>query len=353
MQKVFAPDYRNILDAAGNKRPRRLPIYDHLISAGVQEKIINKKFAGLISGNKEDIKEFLRSAFACSIKLGYDIYPFECCVTEFIQGGKGLTGKGKPLIRNMRDLQSYDWNEPVRKFREKSAVFYEALKETLPAGMKAVGGVGNGIFECVQDFVPYTDLVYLKADDPETYKALFSRTGEMLSKIWSEFLEKHSDSYAVCRFGDDLGFKSGPLLDPADIRELVIPEYRKIVSLVHKHNKPFLLHSCGCIFEVMDEIISIARIDSKHSNEDAIAPFSKWADIYGDRIGLFGGVDMNIICLESADRIKKYVHEVIDSASNSRGLAIGCGNSIPDYVPAEGYAAMCEAVREHKWPPGK
>ena len=348
MKPVFAPDYRNILDAAGNKRAKRLPIYDHSISAKVQEKVVNKKFAGLISGNKEDIKEFLRNACACSIKLGYDIYPFEYCVTEFIQRGKGLIGKAGPLIRNMSDLQKYDWNEPVRKFREASSVYYEALKETLPAGMKAVGGVGNGIFECVQDFVPYTDLVYLKADDPETYRALFSKVGDMLAKIWAEFLEKHSGSYAVCRFGDDLGFKSGPLLDPADIRGLVIPEYRKIVKLVHGHNKPFLLHSCGCIFEVMDDIISIAGIDAKHSNEDAIAPFSKWADTYGERIGLFGGIDMNVICLESGDRIKKYVHEVINSASKARGLAIGCGNSIPDYVPAEGYIAMCEAVREHE-----
>ncbi|MDR1030283.1 MAG: hypothetical protein LBL76_05370 [Treponema sp.] len=46
--------------------------------------------------------------------------------------------------------------------------------------------------------------------------------------------------------------------------------------------KPFLLHSCGCIFKVMDDLIA-ARIDAKHSNEDAIAP-------YGRRIGNFGGL---------------------------------------------------------------
>jgi len=208
--------------------------------------------------------------------------------------------------------------------------------------------VGNGVFEIVQDFVPYTELVYLKADEPEVFAGLFLKVGELMENIWSRFLDKYSDIFVVFRFGDDLGFKTGPLLDPEDIRRHVIPQYKKIVDQVHKHKKPFLLHSCGKIFEVMDDIISVAKIDSKHSNEDLIAPFSEWTDRYGKKIGLFGGIDMNIICLEKEDRIKKYVKEVIRSAKNANGLAIGCGNSIPEYVPVEGYIAMCEAVCEYR-----
>ena len=46
----------------------------------------------------------------------------------------------------------------------------------------------------------------------------------------------------------------------------------------------------------MDEIISVAGINAKHSNEDQIAPYSVWTETYGDRIGNFGGLDTDALC---------------------------------------------------------
>ena len=35
-------------------------------------------------------------------------------------------------------------------------------------------------------------------------------------------------------------------------------------------------------------------------------------------------------------------------AESYKGFAIGCGNSIADYVPAENYLAMVDTVREYR-----
>ena len=43
-------DYRHILDVLANKRPRRLPIYEHIISPAIMEKILGVQFAGLWDG---------------------------------------------------------------------------------------------------------------------------------------------------------------------------------------------------------------------------------------------------------------------------------------------------------------
>jgi len=58
----------------------------------------------------------------------------------------------------------------------------------------------------------------------------------------------------------DLCLKSNALIGADDVRHLIIPQYRRAVDLVHASGKPFLLHSCGNIFTVMNNIIS-ARID--------------------------------------------------------------------------------------------
>lgn len=64
-------------------------------------------------------------------------------------------------------------------------------------------------------------------------------------------MDRFSDTYAVCRFGDDLGYKSSTILNPNDIKTFIIPQYERITYLVHSYNKPFLLHSCGNIFRIM------------------------------------------------------------------------------------------------------
>jgi uroporphyrinogen decarboxylase len=142
-----------------------------------------------------------------------------------------------------------------------------------------------------------------------------------------------------------LGFKSSTLFAPEDIRRHLIPQYRRIIALVHGSGKPFLLHSCGNIFSVMDDLIEAAGIDAKHSNEDLIAPFSLWVQRYGQRISNFGGVDTDVLCQMSERDIRAYVGQVIGHTSGHGGIAIGSGNSIVDYVPVSGYLAMVEAVR--------
>ena len=38
-------------------------------------------------------------------------------------------------------------------------------------------------------------------------------------------------------------------------------------------------------------------------NEDEIAPFDEWIRRYNDRIGLFGGIDVDMLCQNSYDEI--------------------------------------------------
>jgi uroporphyrinogen decarboxylase len=211
--------------------------------------------------------------------------------------------------------------------------------------MKIVGGVGNGVFETIQDLVPFTELAYLQADDPDLFSDLWVKVGDTLAVIWKQFLEEYNDLLAVGRFGDDLGFKSAPLLAPNTIREHVIPQYQKIISQIKGAGIPFLLHSCGCIFDVMDDIIDETGIDAKHSNEDAIAPFGKWVGLYGGRIGNFGGLDMDVICRSREDDLRSYIREVVIPIKDIPGLAVGSGNQIADYIPPENFIAMIEELR--------
>ncbi len=344
----FKPDYKNVIKAAQNKKTNRIPLYEHAIDHTIMEKVLNKKFADLFLGDDKDKLEFFRHYCHFFKEMGYDTVSFECCVGP-VMPGSGALGNHQPgIIKTKEDYDKYPWDKIHDYYFQAYESYFKALSEVMPKGMKAIGGVGNGVFECVQDIVGYTDLCYISVDDPILYQSLFKKIGDILKQIWHTFLTKFGDTFAVCRFGDDLGFRTSTLISDTDIKKHIIPQYKEIIENIHSFNKPFLLHSCGNIFNVMDELIKEAKIDAKHSNEDAIAPFTKWIDLYGDRIGIFGGIDTDILCRESEEEIERRVFEVMNYCKDKNGFAISSGNSIPDYVPVEGYLAMINAVKKFR-----
>ena len=343
---MFSPDYRNTVNAAYNRESSRIPLYEHIISEKIMEIIQGKRFSELYNGDYRDKVEFFRHYCAFFQDSGYDTVSFECCVGAAMPGSGALGNHKEGVIKTRSDFDAYPWDSIPEIYFDRYRDYFRALEEVMPPGMKGIGGVGNGIFECVQDVVGFQELCFIRSDDNELYRALFSKTGEVLVKIWERFLGEFGDLFCVCRFGDDLGYKSNTLLNAEDIRNLIIPQYRRIVDLVHARGKPFLLHSCGCIFNVMDDIIRDAGINAKHSNEDVIAPYSRWIDDYGKRIGNFGGLDTDVLCDSSSVDLVSYTTAVYRLCEKKgRGTAIGSGNSIPDYVSPERYSLMLDTVR--------
>ncbi|MGM0432811.1 MAG: uroporphyrinogen decarboxylase family protein [Spirochaetota bacterium] len=351
----YQSDFSRIVRAAQRRGNNQFPLYEHNVSLPVLDAITGADITGMTGGTFEDRREGFRLAASRLSEIGYDTFAFEGCITELVQGGKGLMGQSGPLITSKQDLDSYPWDELPERYFQRFRLSFEALREALPPGMKAVGGVGNGLFELIQDFVPLTDLAYLEVDQPAVFAALWKRVADVMRVIWERFLQEYGDIYCLCRFGDDLGFNTSLLLKPSTVTDYILPQYQGIVDLVHRYDKPFLLHSCGAIFSVMDQIIEQTKIDAKHSNEDSIAPFTDWVERYGERIGLFGGIDMNILCSEDEAGIRSYVGEVLRELSFLRehhtgtltaGIALGSGNQIADYVPPEHFLVMVEALRE-------
>ncbi|MBN2558787.1 MAG: hypothetical protein JXB33_08550 [Clostridia bacterium] len=341
--KNFSPDYNNIVSAAQNRKPKRIPVYEHQISEKIISSVMNKKLDPIDTVPDSGIDEYFRIYCDFFLKMQYDTVSFERILSGILPGNGALYGHEDGCIKTYEDFVNYPWDEIKNKYFESNDRYFKALDRNLPRGMKAIGGVGNGIFECVQDIVGYINLCYIKIDDENLYRSLFLKMGDLLLDVWDEFLKRYSNIFCVMRMGDDLGFKTNTLLPPEDIIDNIIPKYKDLAALVHSFGKPFLLHSCGNIFSIMDNLID-AGFDAKHSNEDEIAPMSVWYEKYGDKIGNFGGIDADILCRFKTSEINDYVSEIYAISQNYKGVALGSGNSIPDYVPVENYIEMVQTI---------
>jgi len=343
---AFENDYRHMLDVLSNRRPRRLPVYEHIISPEIMEKILGVQFAASYDGGPADLLEFFTHYCRFFQEMTYDTVSFEMTIVDILPDHGAIFGGRPGPIQTDDDFAKYPWDELPEIYWQSAAPRFDALIRTMPPGMKALGGVGNGVLEISEDLAGFQYLAYMQVDNPELYAALYRKIGDLMATLWAEFLERYGEHFAICRFGDDLGFKTSTLISPKTIREHIIPSYARVISLIRGAGKPFLWHSCGKIFAIMEDVIALG-INAKHSNEDAIAPFDEWIARYSDRIGLLGGIDVDILCQKSPDEI---VEDVVAKGTrfrrNAQGYALGSGNSIPEYVPVEGYLAMIEAAQK-------
>ena len=343
-EENFQPDYRNLLQVLNNQRPQRLPLYEHHIDLPFISKVLGKPLA--LQGNQpQDYVAHYREVIGFWRDMTYDGFDYEAAICEIFPGHGAILGGDGP-IQTGDDFKRYPFDELPDIFWKTYQPHLEAIRQALPPGMKAYGGCGYGIFESSQDLVGFESLCVMQYDDPELFADVFRKIGDLYETLWSRMVRDYSDIFVFFRMGDDLGYKTSTMLAPQTIRQFILPQYRRVIDLVHKSGKKFLLHSCGCIFEVMEDLIALG-IDAKHSNEDQIAPYDKWIDLYGELIGLFGGIGVNTLCRSKYEDIYQ---EVLEKGTRFRekakGYGLGSGNSIPGYVPVESFMAMVNAAKE-------
>ncbi len=186
----------------------------------------------------------------------------------------------------------------------------------------------------------YEPMGYAMADQPDLVQAMFDRVGETLVQVFAT-IAGHEAVGAIF-LGDDMGFKTQPMISPAALRKYVFPWQRRIAEAVHARGKPFLLHACGNLESVMEDLIDDVGIDAKHSFEDVIMPVAAAKRRWGDRIALLGGVDVDFLTRAEPEAVRARTREVLEACMPGGGYALGTGNSVANYIPLGNYLAMLE-----------
>ena len=343
---TFEPDYRNILKVLYNQKPDYLPLYEHNIDAPFVSKCIGEELSLNGRKSRSDLDEYFSKYISFWKENTYDAFSSEAAICEILPGHGAILGGMLGPIQTRDDFDRYPFDDIPRIFWETYRPRLESIRRVMPAGMKAYGGCGYGIFETAQDLVGYESLCVMQYLDPELFADIFRKIGELYETLWTKMLEEYDDLFVFYRMGDDLGHRMATMLEPDTIRQFILPLHKKVIDIVHNKNKKFLLHCCGNIKEIMPDILQNG-IDAKHSNEDQICLFDEWIDNYSDKIGLFGGFDMNYLILNPYDQVfNKVLEEGTRFRKKANGYGLGSGNSIPDYMQIEGFYAMVDAVKE-------
>jgi uroporphyrinogen decarboxylase len=346
---MFQPDFQNLADILARQKPSRPTLFEYFMNEGLL-----CAFAGQQLSDDDDSLEHIRILIKAFVNAGYDyvllpswnldgfkfwqreplVFPtraFDTLATRSLNSSA--------IIVDRASFQSYPWPDPDKE----DYSVYQILADELPSDMKIVISGTSGILETAIDLVGYERLCLMTLADEKLVHDIFEAIGSCILRYY-EICASY-DKVGALMGNDDWGFKTQTLLSPGTLRKFVFPWHKKIVEVCHAAGKYAILHSCGNLELIMDDIIDDMKYDGKHSFEDAICPVEEACAKWGQRIAILGGIDVDYLCAHPSDAIYRRAKQLLDSSRDRGGYALGSGNSIPPYVPFENYVAMIKAAR--------
>jgi uroporphyrinogen decarboxylase len=341
-----AADFSQLLKVLERRKPDRPVLFEFFLNTPLYNRLAGKEVIGRY-GNDEDVGVAGPTRVMAFAKAGYDYATTSaslfCFPHEEAEKKASLSINAGHTIRDRASLEAYPWLSPD-DFDYSSL---ETLKEMMPKGMKLIVNGPCGVLENVIALTGYETLCMILYDDPKLAMDLFGHVGERLVRHYE--IACRYETVGACISNDDWGFKTQTMLSPEDMRQYVFPWHKKIVDTVHAAGRPVILHSCGKLDAVMDDIIDHMGFDGKHSYEDVIEPVESAYERLGGRIAVLGGIDLDFVCRRSPEEVYERSRRMLEKAERARGAyALGTGNSVPEYTPDTNYFAMINAVRQRR-----
>jgi uroporphyrinogen decarboxylase len=241
------------------------------------------------------------------------------------------------LITDRESFAAYNWPNPETGNYD----LLNKMQDFLPEGMKFIIAGPGGLLENVISMVGFERLCFMIYEDEELTREIFDAVGVRLLRFYE--ICSSIPSVGALIVNDDWGFKTQTIFAPDTLRQFVFPWHKKMVEAIKKNQKFAILHSCGNLSDVMDDIIKDMKYDAKHSFEDNIIPVEQAYEKWHHDIAILGGIDMDFLARSSTDEIKTRCRKILET-TECLAYALGSGNSIPTYVPTDNYLAMIDSA---------
>jgi hypothetical protein len=244
------------------------------------------------------------------------------------------------------ELDAFDpaWTGERQEALEKYLAFIEEERAALGEVFYFPGGSGVGVMGII-DEVGLESFSYYLADCPGVIDELLERN-TVRAVAWIEHLPPDHGIEAVFG-GDDIAFKSGPLLHPRWFAEHYFGRLARICDAYHAKGIKILFHSDGNLNLVMDGLVE-AGIDGLNPIE--VLAGMDVADLHRRYPDLFmtGAIDVSqLLPLGTPQQVYEAVCRAIDAAEGR--IMIGSSTELNNEVPLENYLALRDAVFEHPY----
>ena len=252
--------------------------------------------------------------------------------------------EGQGIITNREELDRYVWPEP----KDFSYEMFEQAPALLPEGMGVIGQYGD-IFTLTWEMMGFETFSFALVDQLDVLEGLWNKIGELVYGMFERMVEY--DFVGALWYSDDIAYRTGLLVSPKVLRQYHFPWMKRIGDLARARGIPFIYHTDGILWDVMEDIIDCG-VNALHPIEPQAMDIREVKAKYGDRLCLAGNLDLSgPLTRGTPEEVEEEVKRLLREVGPGGGYCLGSGNSVPDYVPLENYKAMTRACLKYgKYP---
>jgi uroporphyrinogen decarboxylase len=317
---MYKPDFENLKNVLLCRDRKFVPLIELHIDEGFKEKYLSKKPLSL----EDEIKFSLEHCHDFILAAKGILKPAKTIGNQTEKDGMTWADEDDGLIRNINDLENYDWMEPDK---EDYSVFSDAKK----------------IFTATWMLMSFNNFCISTIENPGLVKKVFSKVGQIQFEVFSKIIE--FETVGAFAAVDDIAYTEGLMISADILRENVFPWYKKMGQICKKKNVPFIYHSDGRIWEIIDDLLECG-FNAIHPIEPKAMSIKEVQDKYEDRLCLLGNIEMDTLIRGTDKDVEKLVLNNLKNIARSGFYACGSSNTITSPMPVENVRAMVDTVRK-------
>ena len=249
---------------------------------------------------------------------------------------KGYATLGLPLEYPVQTMDDWLKLKPQYEFSEQRFTpgWEEVARQAQAEGRVVTIGIPGG-FDETRELMGDGDLCIAYYEQPELVHDMLDTIAETAYRV----LDRVSSVVQIDELDvhEDLAGRSGPLIGPRQMREFVVPYYRRIWDMMHaRGTRIFRCDTDGNVDAIIPDFIA-GGINLLWPMEPAAGmDIVKVREQYGQQLAFVGGIDKHVI-RRSQDEIVAELEYKIPPMVRSGGCVLGLDHRIPNGTPIANY----------------
>ncbi len=187
-------------------------------------------------------------------------------------------------------------------------------------------------------------LSYVLYDDPAWFEEMVETVADCIVGTLTRILNT-GGKFEACAMWEDMCYNSGPLMSPDHVKRYLVPHYRRIVDLLHRHNVDVVWLDCDGQIDLLIPLWLDAGVNCMFPLEVGTwgtDPIALRQD-YGRDLLIMGGFDKHILARDKGE-IEAEVRRLAPLVEEG-GFIGFCDHRVPPDVPFEHYLHYLACVR--------
>jgi len=243
-------------------------------------------------------------------------------------------GVVKHLVLPEPCLAGYTFPDP------QNPCFFTGLDTAADDDCFRVFAIGFSLYERAWTLRGMENLMIDFLDHPEFVHELLSRITELNLAVVEQALKYDIDAVY---FGDDWGQQNGLQMGPQLWHEFIYPQLRRLYARVKDADKKVMIHSCGKVQELFDDLIAIG-LDCFNPFQPEVMDVHQLLDRYHKRLAFHGGLStQQTLPYGSAEQVRTESCALLKHGRQG-GYIFAPAHAVEGDVPLDNMLAFIDAA---------